>query len=57
MGMDGCLAADESREREQMKNTTLTITFNTEKLDALFFHMGKGCKPSGRIKRHHPEAL
>ena len=24
-----------------MKNTTLTITFNTEKLDALFFHMGK----------------
>ena len=35
------LAADESREREQMKNTTLTITFNTEKLDALFFHWGK----------------
>ena len=24
-----------------MKNTTLTVTFNTEKLDALFFHMGK----------------
>lgn len=24
-----------------MKNTTLTITFNTEKLDALTFHMGK----------------
>lgn len=24
-----------------MKNTTLTITFNTEKLDALIFHMGK----------------
>lgn len=24
-----------------MKNTTLTITFNTEKLDALMFHMGK----------------
>ena len=24
-----------------MKNTTLTITFNTEKLDALNFHMGK----------------
>lgn len=24
-----------------MKNTTLTITFNAEKLDALTFHMGK----------------
>ncbi|MCQ5144471.1 DUF6103 family protein [Enterocloster bolteae] len=24
-----------------MKNTTLTVTFNTEKLDALTFHMGK----------------
>ena len=24
-----------------MKNTTLTVTFNTEKLDALNFHMGK----------------
>lgn len=24
-----------------MKNTTLTITFSTEKLDALQFHMGK----------------
>ena len=24
-----------------MKNTTLTMTFNTEKLDALTFHMGK----------------
>lgn len=24
-----------------MRNTTLTITFNTEKLDALNFHMGK----------------
>lgn len=24
-----------------MKNTTLTITFNTEKMDALAFHMGK----------------
>lgn len=24
-----------------MKNTTLTISFNTEKLDALTFHMGK----------------
>ena len=24
-----------------MKNTTLTITFNTEKLDALQFHMSK----------------
>ena len=24
-----------------MKNTTLTITFSTEKLDALLFHMGK----------------
>lgn len=24
-----------------MKNTTLTISFNTEKLDALIFHMGK----------------
>jgi len=24
-----------------MRNTTLTITFNTEKLDALTFHMGK----------------
>lgn len=24
-----------------MKNTTLTITFNTKKLDALIFHMGK----------------
>lgn len=24
-----------------MKNTTLNITFNTEKLDALVFHMGK----------------
>lgn len=24
-----------------MKNTTLTITFNTEKMDALTFHMGK----------------
>lgn len=24
-----------------MKNTTLTISFNTEKLDALVFHMGK----------------
>ena len=24
-----------------MKNTTLTITFPTEKLDALLFHMGK----------------
>ena len=26
---------------DAMKNTTLTITFNTEKLDALTFHMGK----------------
>lgn len=24
-----------------MKNTTLTLSFNTEKLDALTFHMGK----------------
>lgn len=24
-----------------MKNTTLTVSFNTEKLDALTFHMGK----------------
>lgn len=24
-----------------MKNTTLTISFNSEKLDALTFHMGK----------------
>ncbi|MCD8248500.1 MAG: DUF6103 family protein [Lachnospiraceae bacterium] len=24
-----------------MKNTTLSVTFNTEKLDALKFHMGK----------------
>ena len=24
-----------------MKNTTLSITFNTDKLDALAFHMGK----------------
>lgn len=24
-----------------MKNTTLTLLFNTEKLDALTFHMGK----------------
>ena len=24
-----------------MKNTTLTVTFNAEKLDALVFHMGK----------------
>ena len=24
-----------------MKNTTLTVTFNTEKLDALTFHMEK----------------
>ena len=24
-----------------MRNTTLTITFNTEKLDALQFHMGR----------------
>lgn len=24
-----------------MKNTTLTITFNMEKMDALTFHMGK----------------
>lgn len=24
-----------------MKTTTLTVTFNTEKLDALVFHMGK----------------
>ena len=24
-----------------MKNTTLTVTFNTEKLDALQFHMNK----------------
>ena len=24
-----------------MRNTTLTVTFNTEKLDALTFHMGK----------------
>ena len=24
-----------------MKNTTLNVTFNTEKLDALVFHMGK----------------
>lgn len=24
-----------------MKNTTMTISFNTEKLDALTFHMGK----------------
>lgn len=24
-----------------MKNTTLTITFNSEKMDALTFHMGK----------------
>lgn len=24
-----------------MKNTTLTVTFNTDKLDALTFHMGK----------------
>ena len=24
-----------------MRNTTLTISFNTEKLDALNFHMGK----------------
>lgn len=24
-----------------MKNTTVSITFNTEKLDALNFHMGK----------------
>lgn len=24
-----------------MKNTTLTLLFNTEKLDALIFHMGK----------------
>ena len=24
-----------------MKNTTLTVTFSTEKLDALQFHMGK----------------
>ncbi|MBE7723268.1 MAG: hypothetical protein E7244_02135 [Enterocloster citroniae] len=24
-----------------MKNTTMTITFNAEKLDALTFHMGK----------------
>ena len=24
-----------------MKNTTLTLSFNTEKLDALAFHMGK----------------
>ena len=24
-----------------MKNTTLTLTFNTERLDALAYHMGK----------------
>ena len=24
-----------------MKNTTLTLTFNTERLDALTYHMGK----------------
>lgn len=24
-----------------MKNTTMTVSFNTEKLDALTFHMGK----------------
>ena len=24
-----------------MKNTTLTLTFNTERLDALSYHMGK----------------
>ena len=28
-------------EEDQMRNTTLTSTFNTEKLDALTFHMGK----------------
>ena len=31
----------EKEKKIQMKNTTLTVTFSTEKLDALLFHMGK----------------
>ena len=33
-----------------MKNTTLTVTFNTEKLDALTFHMEKTIRFSGFMK-------
>ena len=41
-----------------MKNTTLTVTFNTEKLDALTFHMEKTRSGSADgIKRYGSAAL
>ena len=41
-----------------MKNTTLTMSFNTERLDALTYHMGKKeAETAGGTEGISPETL